>query len=154
MLLAATCGLAPNFDDIPPRQCLPVLHGVSDRGRAENQLRPRAMVLAEREKPADHVGDVRPEVASILMNFVEDDVFEPWQKLDPVFVVREKGIVKTVGIRDQNVRRSILESAPHLLLRITVERPGAYGVLLRQIGGEPLNGEQLIVGKSLCGIEV
>ena len=79
--------------------------GVGDGGRAADERRFRAVEGADALEPADHVGQVGAEDPPVPVEFVQDDVAEVLEKLDPLGVVGQDARVEHVGVRDHHVSR-------------------------------------------------
>ena len=71
----------------PPDQGLGELAGVPDRRRAADDDRMAAVVRADPEQPAEDVGDVPAEHATIGVQLVDDDVAQLFEQLEPLGVM-------------------------------------------------------------------
>ena len=80
------------------------LAGVRDRRGREQELGLGLVDPREPAKPAQDVGDVRPEDAPIDVRLVDDDVAEVREDVSPAVVVREDADVEHVRVREDDVR--------------------------------------------------
>ena len=76
---------------------------VADRGRAEHDLRLAAVVLAQPQQPADHVGDVAAEDAAVRVRLVDDDVAQLLEELEPLGVMGQDRAVEHVRVGDNHL---------------------------------------------------
>ena len=89
---------------LPLGEDLGQLLRVADRGRGADELRPRAVELAQPPQPPEDVGHVRAEHAAQAVQLVDHDVAEVLEQLHPLRVVRQDALVEHVGVRDHDVR--------------------------------------------------
>ncbi len=136
---------------LPLGERLRQLPRVPDGGRCADELRPRAVELAEpAESPEDvgHVGAVDPPQA---VQLVDDHVAQVLEQLHPLGVVREDALVKHVGVRDHDVGTGP-DRLAGVLGGVAVVREGA------DVGPEGLDGavqgSELILGEGLGRKEV
>jgi hypothetical protein len=64
---------------------------VADRGRAQTICGLRAVVLAQPQQPAEHVGHMRAEDAAVGVRLVDDDVAQLLEQLEPLGVMGKDG---------------------------------------------------------------
>ncbi len=71
---------------------------VPDRRRAADDDRRAAVMRADPQQPAEHVGDVAPENAPVRMELVDDDDAELLEQLEPLGVMRQDRRVEHVRV--------------------------------------------------------
>ena len=76
---------------------------VPDRRRAADDDRPRAVVGADPEQPAQDVGDMAAEHAAVGVQLVDDDDPELLEQLEPLGVVGEDRRVEHVRVGDHDL---------------------------------------------------
>ena len=79
------------------------LDRVGDRGRAEDELRRGAVEAGDPLQAAEDVGQVAAEDAAVVVELVDDDVFQVLEELDPLGVVGQDPGVEHVGIGQDDV---------------------------------------------------
>ena len=89
VLLAGRRAVAIDDCDRPPKQGLGQGLRVADRRRAEDELRSRAVVLAQSKQSTDDVGDVAAEDAAIGVRLVDHHVAQLLEQLEPLRVMRQ-----------------------------------------------------------------
>ena len=102
----ALAGRGPVAVDQPRRpagQHRRQLARVPDRRRAADDDRPRAVVGADPQQPAQDVGDVAAEHAAIRVQLVDDDDLELLEQLEPLGVVGQDRRVEHVRVGDHDL---------------------------------------------------
>ena len=84
--------------DRPSDQGFGQLTGVPDRGRAADDHRVAAVVGTDPHEASEHVGDMSTEHAAIGVQFVDDDVAELLEQLEPLRVMRQDRRVEHVRV--------------------------------------------------------
>jgi hypothetical protein len=98
VLLAGRRAVAIDDRDGPSQQCLGECLRVADGRRAEDELGPRTVVLAQPQQAADDVGDVAAEYAAVGVRLVDDHVAQLLEQLEPLRVMRQDGGVEHVRV--------------------------------------------------------
>ena len=79
------------------------LLGVGDGGRRQDEHRVRSVEPADPLEPPDHVGQMAPEDAAVLVDFVDYHKAQVLEEAHPLRVMRKDAGVKHVGIGDHDV---------------------------------------------------
>src|SRR6187402_2868447 len=103
---------------------------ISDRRRAENELRRDVVEGADALEASQHIGDVRAEHASIRMNLVDDDVAQALEELRPLGVMRQNRLMQHIWVADDDVAMNANRAA-RIARRIAIERESTYAELAR-----------------------
>jgi hypothetical protein len=74
--------------------------GVADGGRAADEPGPAAVEPADSIDPPDQIGQVAAVDAPVGVEFVDDDVAQVLQELDPLGMVGKDAGVHHIGIAD------------------------------------------------------
>ena len=128
-----------------------VLGGVADGGRAQDELRAHTVERAYPLEPADHVGHVGAEHATVGVDLVDHHVAQVLEELRPLGVVRQDRLVEHVRIADHDVAVDA-DRLARIARGVAVEggraKPeAAGGVELKQFGhlvlGQRLGREQV-----------
>ena len=124
---------------------------VADRGRGADELRPRAVELAEPPQPPEDVRDVRAVDPAQAVQLVHHHVAQVLEELHPLRVVRQDALVEHVGVRDHDVRPRP-DRLARVLRRVPVvgERPDVGPDRL----DHPVQLGQLVLGQRLRREEV
>ncbi len=77
--------------------------GIGDGCRAQNELRVGAVEIRDPFEPPQDVGQVAAEDAAVVVEFVDDDVLQVLEELDPLRVVGEDAAVEHVGVGQDDV---------------------------------------------------
>ncbi len=144
---------AASVDDVEgtSRECLSQLARVADGGRADHQAGRRAVVRADAQESAQHVGDVAAEDAPVGVGLVDDHVAQLLEELEPLGVVGQDGAAQHVRIAQHHLA-SLAHDGPDGCRRISVVDGGreVHAGQARQIA----ELGQLILAECLGGEEV
>lgn len=100
-----------------------MLSGISASRRAQKKLRVHVLLRkVMRETSQDH-GDVRAEITSIFVNFVNNDPFQTIEELMPLIGVSQKTVMEHVRVGDKNIRWVFSEQLTILPIRVSVIPP-------------------------------
>ncbi len=103
VLLAGRCAVVVDDRDRPAGERLGQRSWVADGRRAAHDLRAGAVVRAQPQQAAQHVGDVRPEDAAVRMRLVDHDVAQLLEELKPLGVMRQDRRVEHVRVGDHHL---------------------------------------------------
>ena len=113
-----------------------------DGRRGEHERRVGAVHRAHPPQPAQHVGDVRPEHAAVVVALVDDDVLQRPEQPRPPVVRGEQRPVEHVGV-GEDVLAEVARPVPLLARAVAVVRREPYVEAQRRQAGELVVGERL-----------
>jgi len=121
---------------------------VGDRRRGEDELRVRAVRVAEAAQAAHDLGDVRAEDAAVHVRLVEHDVPQAVDELGPALVVGQDADVQHVGVGEHD-RGAGADLGALVLWRVAV-------VDRRHHAAQPQRAQlaRLVLRQRLGGVEV
>ena len=127
------------------------LPGVPDGGRRAQDLRPRAVELAQAVQAPEDVGHVRSVDAAVRVQLVHDHVAQVLEELHPLGVVGQDALVEHVRVGDHDVGLRA-DGLARVLGRVAVvgERPDVRAEGL----DEAVELGELVLGQGLGGEEV
>ncbi len=121
--------------------------GLGHGCRGEDERRVGAVHRAHPPQPAQHVGDVRPEDAAVVVALVDDDVLQRAEQARPPVVRGQQRAVQHVGVR-QDVLPEVAGPVPLLARAVAVVGGEAY------VEAQGLETRELVVGQCLRRREV
>ncbi len=148
--LGAGRPVAVDHGDRASEQTLGQLAGVADGRRAADHRGIAAVEAADPEQPAQHVGEVGAEEATVGVQLVDDDVAERAQQPGPAGVVGQDAAVQHVWVGHHDVP-ALPDGAAQPGGRVPVEGGGAQAVaaLGSQLPDQVAQPGELVLGEGL-----
>ena len=92
------CAVVVHHVDGPPGEGFSQLLRVSDGRGAEDELGPTAVKRTQAQQTPQDIGQVRAKHAAVGMNFVNDDIAQVFEQLDPLGMVGQDAGMQHVRI--------------------------------------------------------